>query len=156
MKSWLVIMIPRFENRHRRYKLASEQRKEIEKMLQDLHTFYLKNNEYDEGDPIFYRINYRLVDGFSLTREEAEYYHDEYHRNKPRRVSGGFCDKCNKIVDIIPIIYGIQKSDMEYMKSAEIRGRLILGDTSEIREGAKVSMFGCRFCKSPLKDYGSI
>ena len=42
---------------------------QIAKMLQELHASYLKGNEYDEGDPIFYHINYRLADAFGLTRE---------------------------------------------------------------------------------------
>jgi hypothetical protein len=60
---------------------------QIAKMLQELHASYLKGNEYDEGDPIFYRINYRLADAFGLTRESAEKYHSAYHRDNSRRVS---------------------------------------------------------------------
>lgn len=134
--------------------MAREQ--EIEKMLLDLHASYLKGNEYDEGDPIFYRINYRLADAFSLAKEEAERYHAQYHLKNPRRVSEGFCDSCNKIVGIIPIIYGAQESDMERMKMAEEQGKLIIGDVSKVREGAKVAMFGCKVCKTPLAKYGSI
>ena len=90
--------------------MAREQ--EIEKMLRELHESYLKGNEYDEGDPIFYRINYRLQDAFDLTKEGAAQYHDSYHKEKPRRVSEGFCEKCNGIVGIVPIIYGVQESDI--------------------------------------------
>ena len=129
---------------------------EIAKALADLHTHYLKANEYDEGDPIFYRINYRLADTFALTKEEAEYYHAKYHEEKPRRVSEGFCDKCNTVVTIIPIIYGIQESDMERMKAAEAEGRLLIGDMEQVRSGAKVAMFGCKVCKSPLGKYGMV
>ncbi|MEO9363278.1 MAG: hypothetical protein ABI348_05190 [Nitrososphaera sp.] len=129
---------------------------EIEKMLRDLHESYLKGNEYDEGDPIFYRINYRLADAFSLAREEAERWHAQYHEKNPRRVSEGFCDFCNKIVGIVPIIYGVQESDMERMKAAEEQGKLIIGDISQVREGAKVAMFGCKVCKAHLAKYGSI
>ncbi|AIF83582.1 hypothetical protein NTE_01519 [Candidatus Nitrososphaera evergladensis SR1] len=136
--------------------MAQEQDDEIEKMLRELHASYLKANEYDEGDPIFYRINYRLADAFSLTREEAENYHAEYHKKNPRRVSEGFCDACNRIVGIIPIIYGVQEGDMERMKAAEAQGRLIIGDITQVREGAKVAMFGCKVCKTPLAKYGSI
>lgn len=60
---------------------------QIAKMLQELHASYLKGNEYDEGDPIFYRINYRLADAFGLTREGAEKYHSAYHRDNSRRVT---------------------------------------------------------------------
>jgi hypothetical protein len=135
-------------------RLAREQ--EIEKMLRELHESYLKGNEYDEGDPIFYRINYRLQDAFDLTKEEAAQYHYSYHKEKPRRVSEGFCEKCNGVVGIVPIIYGVQESDMERMKKAEAEGRLIIGDTRLVREGGKAAMFGCRACKSPLARYGSV
>lgn len=135
-------------------RLAREQ--EIEKMLRELHESYLKGNEYDEGDPIFYRINYRLQDAFDLTKEEAAQCHDSYHKEKPRRVSEGFCEKCNGIVGIVPIIYGVQESDMKRMKKAEAEGRLIVGDTRLVREGGKAAMFGCRMCKSPLARYGSV
>ncbi len=131
-------------------------KQEIEKMLKELHESYLKGNEYDEGDPIFYRINYRLQDVFSLTREEAAQYHDAYHKEKPRRVSEGFCDRCNSIVGIIPILYGVQESDMERMKKAEAEGRLIVGDTGLVKEGGRAAMFGCKVCKSPLDKYGSV
>jgi hypothetical protein len=134
--------------------MAREQ--DIEKMLRELHASYLKGNEYDEGDPIFYRINYRLADAFALTKEESERYHAQYHRENPRRVSEGFCDTCNGIVGIIPIIYGVQESDMEHMKAAEDQGRLIIGDILQVRERAKVAMFGCKVCKTPLAKYGSI
>ncbi|AIC14386.1 hypothetical protein [Nitrososphaera viennensis] len=137
--------------------MAREQdNNDIERMLRELHSSYLKGNEYDEGDPIFYRINYRLADAFALTKEEAERHHAEYHRKNPRRVSEGFCDACNRIVGIIPIIYGVQEGDMERMKAAEEQGRLIIGDLSQVREGAKVAMFGCKSCKTPLAKYGSI
>lgn len=129
---------------------------DIAKMLRKLHESYLKGNEYDEGDPIFYRINYRLQDAFSLAREEAAKYHDDYHKEKPRRVSEGFCETCNRIVGIIPIIYGVQQSDMERMKSAEAEGRLIIGDTGLVKKGGKAAMFGCKVCKSPLARYGSV
>jgi hypothetical protein len=134
--------------------MAREQ--EIAKALAELHAHYLKANEYDEGDPIFYRINYCLADTFALTREEAEQYHAKYHADRPRRVSEGFCDSCNKVVTIIPIIYGVQESDMERIKAAESQGRLLIGDLAQVRSGAKVAMFGCRVCKSPLARYGTL
>jgi hypothetical protein len=129
---------------------------EIEKALSELHASYLKNNEYDEGDPIFYRINYRLAETFALTKEEAGRYHTKYHEGNPRRVSEGFCDRCGRVVGTIPIIYGVQQSDMERMEAAEREGRLIIGDLENIRAGVKVAMFGCKVCKSPLPKYGII
>ena len=128
---------------------------DIARALAELHAHYLKANEYDEGDPIFYRINYRLADDFAITREEAEQYHAQYHKSRPRQVSGGFCDRCNKVVTIIPIIYGIQDSDMESMKAVESEGRLIIGDIGLVRSGNKVAMFGCKECKGRLEKYGT-
>lgn len=133
-----------------------DRQSEIARTLMDLHAHYLKGNEYDEGDLIFYRINYRLADTFALTKHEAEQHHAKYHATKPRRVSEGFCDRCNAIVTIIPIIYGIQESDMERMKVAEAEGRLLIGDMEQVRTGAKVAMFGCRSCKSHLSKYGML
>jgi hypothetical protein len=129
---------------------------EIEKTLDELHASYLKGNEYDEGDPIFYRINYRLEETFGLTRQEAALVHEQYHRQKPRRISEGFCENCNRVVDIIPIIYGIPESDMENMRKAEAEGRLIIGDMKSVAEGKKVAMFGCKVCKRPLPKYGTL
>lgn len=134
--------------------LAKEQ--EIRKMLDDLHASYLKGNEHDEGDPIFYRINYRLEETFGLARQEAARLHDLYHREVPRRVSEGFCENCNKVVGIIPIIYGIQESDLGKMKKIEADGRLIIGDMKNVAEGRKVAMFGCKVCKSQLLKYGTL
>lgn len=128
---------------------------DVARALAELHAHYLKANEYDEGDPIFYRINYRLADDFAITREEAEQYHAQYHKSRPRQVSGGFCDRCNKVVTIIPIIYGIQDSDMESMKAVESEGRLIIGDIGLVRAGNKVAMFGCKECKGRLEKYGT-
>lgn len=116
----------------------------------------MKENEYDEGDPIFYRINYRLEEMFDLTREEAALAHGQYHLQKPRRISEGFCENCNRVVGIIPIIYGIQESDMEKMRKAEADGRLIIGDMTSVAEGNKVAMFGCKVCKRPLLKYGTL
>lgn len=127
---------------------------EIRKMLDDLHASYLKGNEYDEGDPIFYRISYRLEEAFGLARQEVARLHDQYHREKPRRMSEGFCENCGKIVWTVPIIYGIQQGDMKRMMEAEAEGRLIIGDMNGVVEGKRVAMFGCRVCKSPLPKYG--
>lgn len=129
---------------------------DIERMLKELHVSYLKDNEHDEGDLIYYRINYRLADTFGVTKEEADKLHASYHSANPREVSQGYCERCEKVVTIIPVIYGIQESDMERMKAAEARGRLIIGDTASIRQGSKVPMFGCRECRTLLPKYGAI
>jgi hypothetical protein len=129
---------------------------EIDRMLKELHVSYLKGNEHDEGDLLYYRINYRLADIFGITNDEAERLHSSYHKGNPRQVSQGYCEKCARVVTIIPVIYGIQESDMERMKGAEMQGRLIIGDTSSIKQGSKVAMFGCKDCKSLLLKYGSL
>lgn len=126
----------------------------IRKALDHLHSSYLKDNEYDEGDPIFYRINYRLEEIFGLQREEALHLHEEYHAKRPRRVSQAFCETCNNVVQTIPIIYGVQENDMVRMKLAELEGRLIIGDIRDVVQGSKVAMFGCKSCKSPLPKCG--
>jgi hypothetical protein len=129
---------------------------EIARLLKELHASFLKENEHDEGDLLYYRINYRLVDTFGITKEEAERLHSSYHAENPREVSQGYCDKCGRIVTIIPIIYGIQASDIEKMKVAESEGLLLIGDTGMIKQGAKVAMFGCRECKTPLPKCGTM
>jgi hypothetical protein len=129
---------------------------QIAKMLEELHASYLKGNEYDEGDPIFYRMNYRLADAFGLTREGAEKYHSAYRRDNPRRVSQGYCDRCESVVTIIPVIYGLQESDLAYLRAVEAEGRLIIGDISSLRQGFRAAMFGCRECKTLLPKYGTL
>jgi len=129
---------------------------EIARLLKELHALFLKGNEHDEGDLLYYRINYRLVDTFGVTKEEAERLHSSYHAENPRQVSQGYCDKCCRIVTIIPIIYGIQANDIENMRAAESEGMLLIGDTSVIKQGAKVAMFGCRECKTPLPKCGTM
>jgi hypothetical protein len=129
---------------------------EIERMLKELHLSYLKGNEHDEGDLLYYRINYRLADIFGITNEEAERLHSSYHKENQRKVSQGYCEKCARVVTIIPVIYGIQESDMEKMKGAEIHGRLIIGDTNSIKQGSKVAMFGCKDCRTLLFKYGTL
>jgi hypothetical protein len=129
---------------------------DIERMLKELHASYLKDNEHDEGDLIYYRINYRLADAFVMTKEEADRFHSTYHLASPREVSQGYCEKCSEVVMIIPVIYGIQESDMERMKAAEAQGRIIIGDTASVRRGSKVPMFGCRECRTLLPKYGAI
>ena len=130
---------------------------DISKMLQELHASFLKGNEYDEGDLLFYRINYRLAEAFGLAKEEAEKFHAAYHDDgNPRRISQGHCDACGRVVTIIPVIYGVQESDMEKMKAAEGEGRLIVGDIGTVRQGEKVAMFGCKTCRSLLPKYGTL
>ena len=128
----------------------------IKRLLTNLHEFYLKNNEYDEGNLIYYRINYKLMDAFHITREKAEKLHTDYHENNPRRISEGYCHNCKKIVRIIPIIYGIPEKDKANLTKAENEGRLIIGSLKEIKEGVEVSMFGCKICKNALPRYGTI
>lgn len=129
---------------------------DIDRMLRELHVSYLKDNEHDEGDLIYYRINYRLADAFGIPNEEADRVHSTYHSSSPREVSQGYCEKCNRVVTIIPVIYGIQESDMERMQAAEAQNRLIIGHTGTVRQGSKVSMFGCRECRIFLPKYGTI
>ncbi|MFZ0566790.1 MAG: hypothetical protein WAM22_02190, partial [Nitrososphaeraceae archaeon] len=78
----------------------------IRNLLSKLHEHYLRDNMYDEGDLLFYRINYRLMDTLRISKAAAEEFHKIYHTAIPRRVSGGYCKKCEKIITIIPIIYG--------------------------------------------------
>jgi len=129
---------------------------EIDRVLKELHVSYLKANEHDEGDLLYYRINYRLADIFGITNEQAERLHSNYHQGNPRQVSQGYCEKCDRVVTIIPVIYGIQESDMERMKGAEKQGRLIIGDTNSINQGSKVAMFGCKDCGTMLVKYGTL
>jgi len=129
---------------------------EISRMLKELHAAYLKGNEHDEGDLIYYRINYRLADTFGISKEEADKIHSSYHAENPRQVSQGYCEKCGQVVAIIPVIYGIQKNDVERMKDAETQGRLIIGDMSIVRYGSKVAMFGCKECRTLLPKYGTL
>jgi hypothetical protein len=129
---------------------------EIDKTLRELHVSYMKGNEHDEGDLLYYRINYRLVDIFGMTNGEAERLHLSYHKGNPRKASQGYCEKCARVVTIIPVIYGIQESDMERMKGAEMQGRLIIGDTNSIKQGSKVAMFGCKNCRTILLKYGTL
>jgi hypothetical protein len=125
-----------------------------DRMLKELHESYLRGNEHDEGDLIYYRINYRLADTFGITKEEAEILHSGYHAGNPRQISQGYCEKCETEVTIIPVIYGIQESDRERMKAVETQGRLIIGDMGTIKEGSKVAMFGCNMCRTLLPKYG--
>ena len=86
--------------------IKEDGRDTIRNLLSKLHEHYLRDNMYDEGDLLFYRINYRLMDTLRISKAAAEEFHKIYHTTIPRRVSGGYCKKCEKIITIIPIIYG--------------------------------------------------
>ena len=124
--------------------------------MEELHESYLKGNEHDEGDLLYYRINYRLADTFGITKEEADRLHSSYHVGKPREISQGYCENCDGVISIIPVIYGIQVSDIERMKDAEIQGRLIIGSMDSIISGSRPAMFGCKKCRTLLPKYGTI
>ena len=127
----------------------------IRELLVKLHNHYLKDNKYDEGDPIFYRINYKLMDTLGVSKAAAEEFHKIYHTDNPRRISEGFCIKCEKIVTIIPIIYGISDRELANLLKAENNGKLIIRNINDMSDGNKIAMFGCKECKSPLPEYGS-
>lgn len=127
----------------------------IREFLVKLHNHYLKNNKYDEGDPIFYRINYKLMDTLRVSKAAAEELHKIYHADNPRRISEGFCNKCEKIVTIIPIFYGVSDRELANLLKAENNGKLIIRNINDISDGNKIAMFGCKECKSPLPKYGS-
>lgn len=129
---------------------------ELENALKELHDWFLRSNYHDEGDLLYYRINYRLADAFEITIKEAEKYHSTYHINIPRLISQGYCEVCDRIVAIIPITYGIQESEMEKMNMAESEGRIIMGNISSTEQQSKTAIFGCKICKSPLPKYGSL
>ena len=128
----------------------------VDRLLKELHAFYLRNNEYDEGDLLFYRINYKLIDAFGFTGDDAEKFHLNYHDSTSRRISEGYCHICKKITSIIPIIYGVLEQDMSTLKVAEDDKKLIIGNLEDVREGNKVAMFGCKICMTPLPKYGII
>ncbi len=123
----------------------------VRELLIKLHDNYLKNNKYDEGDLLFYRINYKLMDTLGITKNAAEEFHKNYHNINPRRVSEGYCDKCKKIVKIIPIIYGISENELANLLKAESNGKLIIGNTEDIKDGNKIAIFGCSICKSSIQ-----
>jgi hypothetical protein len=129
---------------------------DAEQILKELHLSFMKGNVNDEGDLLFYRINYRLADALDISKEKAELLHAEYHKSNPRKVSEGFCEFCQAVVALIPIIYGIQASEYTAMKAKEEASRLIIGDTSAIKDGVAVAMFGCNRCKRPLPRYGCL
>ncbi len=128
----------------------------IDRLLKELHGSYLKNNKYDEGDLLFYRITYKLIDSFGITQEEAKEYHFNYHNHNPRRVSEGYCHTCKKITSIIPIIYGVSQQVIAALKVAEYDKRLIIGNLDRLKKENKMALFGCKICLNPLPNYGTI
>jgi hypothetical protein len=136
--------------------IGDDSRNAIIELLKKLHEHYLKDNQYDEGDLLFYRINYKLMDTFGITKLAAEEFHKIYHNSKPRRISEGYCNKCEKIITIIPIIYGVSGRELVNLLKAEDNGKLIIGNTNDIKEGNKIAMFGCKACKTPLPEYGAM
>jgi hypothetical protein len=130
----------------------------ITRALIELHKYYLQDNEFDEGDLIYYRINYRLVALFGITKDEAQSFHAAYHRDIPRKISEGYCHICDAIVKFIPIIYGSSERERKSLEIAQNEGKLIIAnlDFNAIKEGVKIPLFGCKICKSALPRYGTM
>ena len=128
----------------------------IDEKIKSLHSSFLKGNVHDEGDLIFYRITYRLAEELVISKVDAAKLHSEYHVKYPRSISRGYCKRCQKLVALIPIIYGIQESELVEMRERERAGRLIIGTTDKIKQGNKVAMFGCNECKGLLPEYGTL
>ena len=128
----------------------------IEQKLSELHSLYLKSNPYDEGDLIYYRINYKISGLLEISLTEAEAAHKAYHKRNPRYVSQGLCETCGGVVPIVPIIYGVNASERESYQRKEEEGRLLIGDLARLREGVKPALFGCSRCKSELPSFGTI
>lgn len=130
----------------------------ITRTLTELHRYYLKDNEFDEGDLIYYRINYKLVALFGITKEEAQSFHTAYHRDIPRIISEGYCHSCDAIVTFIPIIYGSSERERISLEMAQREGKLIIAnlDFNKIKEGVRIPLFGCKICKTPLPRYGTM
>lgn len=125
-----------------------------EEALAELHNSLLHHNDLDEGDLLFYRINYRLAELLQIPAADASRLHDEYHLKRPRKVSKGFCEQCNRVVTLVPIIYGSAEPELAHLLAKQEQGRLIIGNTSTIREGNRVALFGCGSCRGPLPQYG--
>jgi hypothetical protein len=128
----------------------------IKQSLVEFHKFYLRNNQYDEGDILYHRINYKLMETFQVTKDDAEKIHLKYHEDNERRISEGYCDNCKSITKIIPIIYGVSNEERETLKVAENEERIIIGSLADIKSGVSLAMFGCKICKKPLPQYGSM
>jgi hypothetical protein len=120
-------------------------------VLHDLHDIFLKNNMHDEGDLIFYRINYRLEEIYNISRYQANGLHKTYHLSFPRKISQAYCNNCNRVVRYIPIIYGVSEGEMEYMKALEKNGRILIGRV-EYHNDPNIPLFACEICKSPISN----
>lgn len=126
----------------------------VDKSLANLHKIFLKHNEHDEGELIFYRIEYRLAEILKVTADEAHAYHLIYHTKNPRTVSKAYCSNCNQIVTFIPIIYTVTENERALLEAAELEDRVILGNLEKIMEDHKIPMFGCTQCKKPIPGCG--
>lgn len=115
----------------------------ITRALMDLHRYYLQNNKFDEGDLIYYRINYKLVALFGITKEEAQRFHAAHHSEIPRTIAEGYCHVCDAIVKIIPILYGSSERERELLEMAQNEGKLIIAslDSNVIKEGVKIPLY---------------
>lgn len=130
----------------------------ITRTLIELHRYYLQDNEFDEGDLIYYRINYRLVALIGITKEEAHSFHAAYHMDIPRTIAEGYCHICDTIVKFIPIIYGSLERERKSLEMAQNEGKLIIAklDSNAIKEGVKIPLYGCKICKTALPRYGTM
>jgi hypothetical protein len=45
---------------------------ELDRVLKELHDWFLRSNYHDEGDLLYYRINYRLADAFGITIQKRQ------------------------------------------------------------------------------------
>jgi NADH:ubiquinone oxidoreductase subunit E len=79
-------------------KIVAYHSQSVDESLEKLHKMFLKHNEHDEGDLIFYRIDYRLAEILKVTADEARAYHQIYHTINPRTVSKAYCSNCNQII----------------------------------------------------------
>jgi hypothetical protein len=130
----------------------------ITRTLIELHRYYLQDNKFDEGDLIYYRINYRLEALFGIERQKAQSLHAAYHKDIPRSISEGYCHICDTIVKFIPIIYGASERERKSLEMAQHKGKLIIAnlDCIVIKEGVKIPLFGCKICKTALPKYGTV
>jgi len=96
------------------------------------------------------------METFQVTKDDAEKIHLKYHEDNERRISEGYCDNCNSITKIIPIIYGVSNEERETLTVAENEERIIIGSLADIKSGVSLAMFGCKICKKPLPLYGTM
>jgi hypothetical protein len=96
------------------------------------------------------------METFQVTKDDAEKIHLKYHEDNERRISEGYCDNCKSITKIIPIIYGVSNDERETLIVAENEERIIIGSLADIKSGVSLAMFGCKICKKPLPQYGTM